>query len=59
MKVTINKTPNKTGLEKVAVQGSADQPRLMVKQIWFSASIPQMRNGENRHLRQTQELYRA
>ena len=42
-----------TGLAKVAVQCSADPARAgwLIK-VWLSASIPQVRDGENRHLRQ-------
>jgi hypothetical protein len=47
-------TGGNTGLAKVAVQCSADQPRLMINHPprRVSASIRQLADGENRHLRQ-------
>jgi hypothetical protein len=44
-------------LAKVAVQCSADT--FVVNQIWFSASIPSHRDGENHHLRQARKRGRS
>jgi hypothetical protein len=49
-------TGGNTGLAKVAAQCYADT--FVVNQsFWFSASIPQVRDGKNRHLRQDRNRY--
>ena len=51
-------TAANSGLAKVAVQCSAD-PEVsgwLIKH-WFSASIPNFRDGKNRHLRQAAKRY--
>jgi hypothetical protein len=46
-----------TGLAKVGVQCSADQPRLMVNTKFDSPYQSAAADIENRHLRQAQKLY--
>ncbi len=48
--LTERRAATNTGLAKVAVQCSADT--FVVNQVWFSASIPEVRDSENCHLSQ-------
>jgi hypothetical protein len=53
------KAAYETGLAKVTVQCSADQPRLMVNPKFGSPHQFAAADVENRHLRQTRNRYRA